>query len=183
MNITFIGNCQTVSLCFYFQQLLKEYNICWLLYNEDFKIHLGNWSEKCKNKIVDENISIQHVENSDIIIYQVIENTIFNTCNLLKYKKDSCKLIKIPSIYLIYEDFDNSINNLIEREIKNNVDVKVSNIFLLFKNTNLMLSCNHPTTFLFMEIIKQLCLFINIDFFKEEQYNIFLKNENYMELP
>ena len=43
MNITFIGNCQLISLCFYFQQLLNENNnICWVLYGEEFKQHIKN---------------------------------------------------------------------------------------------------------------------------------------------
>ena len=36
----------------------------------------------------------------------------------------------------------------------NNVDIKISNILYKFKNNNLMLTCNHSKTFLFMEIIK-----------------------------
>jgi hypothetical protein len=54
MNITFIGNCQTVSLCFYFQQLLNQNNnISWCLYGQECKVHLGKWTDKCKNKIID----------------------------------------------------------------------------------------------------------------------------------
>ena len=84
---------------------------------------------------------------------------------------------------LIYNDFSNSIKELINRENENNVDIKVSNILYNFKDTNLMLSVWHPKTFLFMEIIKVLCNLLNYKFFTEEQYNIFLENENYMELP
>ena len=54
INITFIGNCQMVSLCFYMQQLFKNdknYNIAWVLYSNYFIKHLGNWSIKCNNKI------------------------------------------------------------------------------------------------------------------------------------
>jgi len=187
MNITFIGNCQTVSLCFYFQQLLNENNnICWVLYGEEFTHHLNNWSIKCKNKILDYDKSIQKIKDSDIIIYQNIDikKSLFcNTNTLCKIMKNSCKLIKIPSIYLIYNDFDNSIKELIKRENENNVDIKISNILYNFKDTNLMLADNHPNTFLFMEIIKLLCNLLNYNFFTEEQYNNFLKNKNYMELP
>ena len=185
MNITFIGNCQTVALCFYFQQLLNE-NICWVLYGEEFKPHINDWTMKCKNKILDYDKSIQTIKDSDIIIYQNInvnKSSFSNTNTLNEIKKNSCKLIKIPSIYLVYNDFDNSIKELINRENENNVDIKISNIFYNFKDTNLMLTCCHPKTFLFMEIIKVLCNLLNYNFFTEEQYNNFLKNENYMELP
>jgi hypothetical protein len=186
MNITFIGNCQTVSLCFYFQQLLNENNnICWVLYLEDFKQHIGNWSVKCKNKITDYHDSLENLKNSDIIIYQNkdVNKSLFSTNKLLEIKKNSCKLIKIPHINLNYNDFDNSIKKLINRENENNVDISISNILYKFKDTNLMLSYNHPNTFLFMEVIKVLCNLLNVNFFREDQYNNFLKNENYMELP
>jgi len=187
MNITFIGNCQTVSLCFYFQQLLNENNnICWVLYGEEFKPHIDDWSVKCKNKITDYDESLKKLKDSDIIIYQNIDvkKSLFsNTDTLREIAKNTCKLIKIPSIHLIYDDFDNSIKELINRENENNVDIKISNILYNFKDTNLMLTCWHPKTFLFMEVIKVLCNLLNYNFFTEEQYNNFLKNENYMELP
>lgn len=188
MNITFIGNCQMVSLCFYFQQLLNPhyYNICWILYGEEFKQHLSNWSHKCKNKILDYHQSIIKIKNSDIIIYQNIslDKTLFcNTEKLQKIKKNSCKLIQLPSIYLFYHDFDNSIKNLISRENKNNVDIRVSTILYHYKKYNLMLTHQHPNTFLFLKIVKILCKIINVDFFTKQQYTKFLRNNNYMELP
>jgi len=187
INITFIGNCQTISLCFYFQQLLNQnYYICWVLYDEEFKKHLRKWSVKCKNKIIDYDLSIQKIKDSDIIIYQNIDvnKSLFsNTTKLCEIKKNSCKLIQIPCIYLLYNDFENSIQELINRENKNNVDIKVSDILYKFKDKNLMLTYNHPNTFLFMEIVKILCNLLGYHFFTEEQYNDFLKNNNYMKLP
>ena len=187
MNITFIGNCQTVALCFYFQQLLNQNNnICWISYGEEFKQYLGKWCFKCKNKIIDHYSSIRKIKNSDVIIYQntdINKSSFCNTNTLREIIKKSCKLIQIPSIYLIYNDFDNSIKELIDRENKNNVDIKISNILYNFKDINLMLTCKHPKTFLFMEIVKLLCNLLNFNFFTEDQYNNFLKNENYMELP
>lgn len=187
MNIIFIGNCQTLALCFYFQKLLTENkNICWVLYGEEFRPCIGNWSVKCENKILDYDNSIQKIRDSDIIIYQEIDihKSVFSNTNyLMQITKNNCKLIKIPSVYLIYDDFDNSIEKLIQRENENNVDVKVSNLFYKFRDNNLMLTCFHPKTQLFMEIIKILCDLLNYNFFPDCEYNNFLKNENYMELP
>ena len=72
MNITFIGNCQTLSLCFYFQQLLNssDYNICYIVSNKEFIPVLGDWSDKCINKITNECEAIQRIKDSDIIIYR-----------------------------------------------------------------------------------------------------------------
>jgi hypothetical protein len=186
MNITFIGNCQTLSLCFYFQQLLNNANnICWILYGEEFKPHIGNWSAKCKNKIIDYADSIQKIKDSDVVIYQHIDvkkSFFSNTKTLREIAKNDCKLILIPSIYLIYDDFDNSIKELINRENINNVDIKVSNLLYNFRDKNIMFSCWHPSTFLFMEIVKILCNLLNLEFFTEERYKYFLQNENYMGL-
>ena len=187
MIITFIGNCQTVALCFYFQQLLNtNHYVSWVSYSDLFIQHLGNWSIKCENKIIDYDDSIQQIKYSDVVIYQNISLNMSSFCNtnlLHKITKKGCKLIIIPSIYLDYNDFDTSICELINRENENNVDIKVSDIFYKFNNYNLMSTKNHPKTLLFMEIIKILCNLLNINFFTEDKYNEFFKNENYMNLP
>jgi len=189
MNITFIGNCQTLSLCFYLQQLLKNKNcnIRWISYGEEFNRHLCEWSDKCTNKILhygDE--AIEQIKISDFIIFQEISfgNSHFsNTTKLSQLKKNSCRLIKMPSIYLDYDNYDTSLIELQKRERENKVDIKVSLILEKFKPTNLLLTVNHPSSFLFMEIMKELCVLLNIEFFGEEEYNKFIQNKNYMNLP
>lgn len=188
INITFIGNCQTISLCFFFQELLdsKLYNVSWVLYGDEFIPHMGKWSTKCENKIMSLDESIERIKHSDYIIYQQIiedKSAFCNTNALREMKKNTCTLIHIPSIYLIYDDFDNSIKNLISRENTNNVDIKVSTIFYQFRNENLMLTSWHPSTFLFMEIMKILCHKLHVEFFNEKTYKNYLKNKNYIGLP
>ncbi len=115
MNITFIGNCHTASVCFYFQQLLGDSDIKWLLYGDEFKQYMGNWSNKIKNKILNYDIAFDVIKKSDVIVYQEInkEKSIFsNTETLQTNKKDYCILIKIPSIYLDYSNYDVSIKEL-----------------------------------------------------------------------
>jgi hypothetical protein len=46
-----------------------------------------------------------------------------------------------------------------------------------------MLTCFHPKTLLLFPLIKLLCNLLNYNFFTDYEYNNFLKNENYMELP
>ncbi len=188
MNIIFIGNCQTISLCFYFQQLLtsENYNISWLLYGEEFKHHLNSWSNKCKNIILDYKVSKEKIKESDIIIYQeiILDKSLFSNFEFLnENKKESCKLIKIPSIYLNYSKYTDSLNELKNRETSKNVDLKVSTIIDKFKDKDIMLTVDHPTTFLFMEIIKELCILLNISFFSKEKETHFLSHRNYMKLP
>jgi len=185
MIITFIGNCQTLALCFYFQQLNQSITACWLMYGDEFLPHFDKWTNKCKNIIKEYNDSIEIIKKSDVIIYQNIniKKSLFCNTNTLRKLNKNCKLILIPSIHLVYNNFDNSIKELIKRENKNNVNIKISKILYKYKNRNIMLTCNHPTTFLFMKIMKKLCKLLNFNYFTDDQYNIFIKNNNYMELP
>jgi hypothetical protein len=93
-------------------------------------------------------------------------------------------LIRIPSIYLDYNNYDNSLQELKRRENEKSVDINVSTIFEKYRNKNIQLMLNkfHPTTFLFLEIMKELCLLMNIDFFTKRQYRFLLKNKNFMGL-
>lgn len=186
MKITFIGNCQTASLCFYFQQLLGEFNIKWVLYGDEFKPHLHEWSNKVKHKIIDYDIVIDVIKHSDVIVFQEIrkeKSQFSNTETLEAIKKESCRLIKIPSIYLDYSNYDHSISELKQREIINNVDISVSNIFEKYREYHMMLTNVHPNTFLFLEIVDEICRLLNINAFSKEGRDVFLKDNNYMKLP
>ena len=188
MNITFIGNCQTVSLCFYFQKLLEgtNHNASWVLIAEWFKQFLDEWSEKCTNKILDYNESIERIKSSNFIIFQEIveeKSSICNTNMLNQLKKESCILIKIPSIYFDYSNYDMSLSQLEQREVKNNVDIKVSTIINKHKDTKLLLIVWHPNTFLFLKIVREICLLLKIDYFSREKEDYFLRDTNYMQLP
>lgn len=186
MIITFIGNCQTASLCFYFQQLLRDSDVKWLLYGDEFKQHLGSWSDKIKNKIINNDIAFDVIEKSDVIIYQEIskEKSIFCNTEILQTKKnESCKLIKIPSIYLDYSNFDVSIKELKNREQLNKVDITVSDIFEQNRDMCLVRGFVHPNTFLFLKVVDELCKMLIINSLTEEEKNMFLKDDNFMKLP
>jgi hypothetical protein len=188
MIITCIGNCQALTFCFYLQQLLGPDNINWITYGDEFIRHLRRWSDKCQNKITDYDESIEQIKISDIIIFQNVDSKKSKFCNnktLSELKKQSCKLIQIPSIYIQAYNFDESINELIKREEKNDVDIKVSDILIKYKRSlnRLIIHENHPKTFLFLEVLKRITDMIGIDFFTKKQYIDFMKNDNYMELP
>jgi hypothetical protein len=174
MNIiSLIGNCQTLTLCFYLQQLLNSsYEINWLLYHQSFKRHLGSWSNKCGNRILDYN-TYQEVQCSEFSREIILQDL----------KKPNCKLIKLPSIYLDYKNFDISIKNLEEREKKLNVDIIVSKKLKSWFPKELMLTVFHPKTFLFLEIIRDITFILNTTFFEQEKVNHFLKDDNFMQLP
>jgi hypothetical protein len=45
-----------------------------------------------------------------------------------------------------------------------------------------MLTLWHPNTFLFLEVVNAICKLLNIATFSEEKRNMFLEDENYMNL-
>ena len=130
--ISLIGNCQTVTLCFYLQQMLDptRFQISWLLYGNEFNRHLnGQWSKKCLNKIRSYDNIVLEIKRSDYIIYQQVSTSNSNFSNqviLSSMVKKSCKLLKMPSIYLDKKNYDNSLENLRQRENMLEVDLNIS---------------------------------------------------------
>ena len=179
--IGFIGNCQMLSLCFYLQQCLKNEFTCevrWILYSDR--------SDKCENKITEYDKGIDYISNCDIIIYQSLKketSELFNEDKIMSYKKDSCILISLPHIFCDYKEYDKSILRLQEKENKYNVTISVSDIINNNKHIKIVYSNVHPTTFLFLEILKKLCVILKINFFIDEQYNYYVSNKNFMNLP
>jgi hypothetical protein len=92
-------------------------------------------------------------------------------------------LIKIPSIYLDYSNYSSSIKELKKRELENKVDIIISDIFEEYREQSLMLTINHPNTFLFLEIVNRICKLLNIDTFSKIKRDMFLQDNNYMKLP
>ena len=89
----------------------------------------------------------------------------------------------MPSVYLDYNNFDSSIKELDLRENAKNVRIKVSPILNRYRNKKLMLTIHHPNTFLFLEIVREICKIIDIKFFHKKIYFHLLKNNNYAGLP
>lgn len=185
MFYAFIGNCQTLALSYYLQQLVPNDTIFWCMYGNEFIQHLGNWTQKCKI-IKNINEIYKYIQTCDVIIYQEIElkkSEFANDSTIKKIMKPTCKLIKMPSIHIDCNNYDVSIIELCKRETKNNVDIKVSDLITKYKTNNrLMLTMVHPTTFLFLEVLKEICIILNISFFSEKQYLYFMTDSNYMKL-
>lgn len=186
MIITFIGNCQTLALCFYLQQLNADDDVGWVLYSEDFLPNVTQWSEKIKNKILNIDDAIERVKISDFIIYQEIniEKSIFSNCNYLQsVKQEHCRLISMSSIYIDFADWRGSLREMKKREDSNNVLIRVSDLIEAFPDEYTMIAVVHPSTFLFLEILKEICILMNIPFFSADAIAIFLEYNNYIQLP
>ena len=92
-------------------------------------------------------------------------------------------------INLDYDNYDESLKELQERENMNNVDINVSTIFEKYRLKNaekkLMFTSNHPKTLLFLEILNEIFLLLNIESLSLEMENCidYKNNENYVGLP
>jgi len=186
MIISFIGNCQTIALCILLQRLLrkKPHLIVWLLYGDEFKEH--DWSQKCMNTMIEYEESLEQIKLSDVIIFQEInknKSLFSNEETLRKMKKSTCTLIKLPSIFFHYDNYDKSLIDLQNREAINNVTIRVSQIINKYKTETLMLTYNHPTMFLYLEILTEICTLLNIDFFTKEEYSKLIDNKVDIGLP
>ena len=172
------------------------YNFSYIVYDYKLKLYITGKYEILINQTITINWGDGEISELEINEININLPTIEHEYNAGKYmvkisfitpwdNDEISKLINIPHINFEDKNKDDSITRLKTYENLHNVDIKVSELFDKFKDSNLklMLTDNHPTTFLFMEKVKILCNLLNLDFFTEEQYNNFLQNENYMELP
>ena len=158
----------------------------WCLYGEEFIPHLGGWSDKLKNKILDYSASCEYIRNCDVVIYQKIrveKSPYFCEENLLLLLKQNTVKIKLPYIYIDFANYDDSMKILECKEIEKNVDIRISDLIKSNPNIRTMLGVNHPTTFLFLEILKYICPRLGIPFFNETKVSHYIENINIMGLP
>lgn len=197
INIAFVGTCQAVSLCYYLQQCVlnnPKYNISWVCYDKSFLQHLHRWSDKCQNKILDEEQGIAYIKSCNYIVYHPIDESKsphFNTNNLFRLKNPSCQMISLQRVHIYHFNDPNnyplyleSIQETKRREIMNKVDILVSPIFENNKyNIPLLITFNHPATYMFLSMLVQICKMLHINYITTEQYTHFMKNNNFMDLP
>lgn len=188
-NIGFVGNCQTVALCYYLQKLTdnnSNYNVNWCSYSDLFLGHLNTWSDKCNNKIYNAEEGIAYLKTCDFIFYQKIKpetSTHFHTELIHTYGNSNCKFFSLSSIHIDLDNFDNSLKYLKEHDMEQKNYLKCSEIIENNRHQDLLLTSNHPTTFFFMEIMKHITWFLQISFFDDSQYKSFITDRNYMQLP
>ncbi len=190
MKIAFIGNCQLVSLCYFVQLLTRDnpdIDARWCCFADWFIQHLGPWSSKCINKIIDPTQSTGFISDADIVVCNIIckqTSPLFNYASLLAMVKPTCRIIAIPSMYLSTDKYDESVVELKRREAEMPCNfIPISDICDLHRDKQLALTVLHPTSFFFMEVMKKLCPLLDIQFFSNDEYNNIVKDINFMNLP
>ena len=208
MKVSFIGDSQMVTLCFFMQELFRyndDYNSTaqWLLYGDEFLVHLDSWADKCERKMLDYGRCVAELRTSDVVVFQEIcaDKSVFcNAVGLRELTSPGCRLLKLPSVHMDYSRFEESLAELARRETLNAVDVSVSDLFRSSRDRqrqDLMLSIVHPTSKLFLHILVKICARLNIlgggsgssrssssrAFFDIPTLHRFIRNPNYMGLP
>lgn len=177
-NIGFVGNCQAIALCWYFRRLVKNncYFVNSVFIGERYPRNEDIFLDQTRYNIYDQDEGIKYLKSCKVIVYQKIKPTtheVFNYKKIEEYASSDAKLISFPTIW--YNDQDKDISSMQDREVKLNISLKVSEIISRNLNRKLMITENctkpdHPNSYLFLEIVREICNIINVNFFNKEDY-------------
>ena len=93
-------------------------------------------------------------------------------------------MISISKIYVTKDNTEESLVRLRDLDKEEGNTIKVSNIFDKHKKLPLLLLNKwHPTTFLILEIMKELCSLMDAPFLSQPTYQSLIKQPNIMGLP
>lgn len=167
-RICFIGNCQTMALCHFMSQLPSKPICNWLCFNHEW--HKAQWSkntqvfgkEQINRNVFDFTNCMDLLNSADIIIYQPN----YQTNNILSnLKNQNIKQLTISPIFI------NNIDYIIQKETKYNCSIIVSKIIDDNSTKKLYLTKDyHPNTFLYLEILREICNLLDLDFYVDDLY-------------
>ena len=179
MRFVFMGNCQMVALCQYIRNLSHDYETLWAC-PERFKDSFWATSkprfenifgnEQIQYNITERGKIIESLQTTDVVIYQPH----FDSNNIVE---DTCisNQIKIT----IAPIFVNSTERMKIKEKKYNTSIRASEIIERNKDQKLYIKDkdNHPSSFLLLEIIKEICSLLDIEFYQDSQYKELLNKQ------
>jgi hypothetical protein len=103
MNITLLGNCQTLALTWYFQELNSNFNVVWIQFEKAEHLKNAMLKDYCKGKFIsiisDINKGIERLKCSDYIIYQPMQEKTSPSCKSKISKRHDRKGSKIQYRY------------------------------------------------------------------------------------
>lgn len=180
-KISLIGNCQTLALTWYLQQLNKDFDVQWIqLFGE-----LGNKIASESNalgkkitKIVSIETGINRLQQSDYVIFQHLRLETSPHYNFKQLKKHVTKgkLISISSMFYEPNDPDQKLlKGMIERAEACNIDIPAHKIIEKHGPKITMQQKNHPQVFYFLELVREICAITGWNYYSDEQYNQYLK--------
>ena len=181
-RITLTGNCQTRCLSWYIQQLNFDFDVKWIQPEFSSEMPWAN-GDKFQNKpvhtITEIEDSIRRLCCSDVVIYQHMKGRTsenFNTEKIKSYNAE-CRYISISDFtYLPGDPLEESLKSTIHRSETLNIDVPAHKI-IEKHGEKIKISKNnkrHPTVFYFLELVREICLLTNWDYYNEKQYSRYL---------
>lgn len=170
-----IGNCQTASISKYIRDLPDNHESFWLCYSE-------LWKQKPWPKDIrvfgEEQIKF-HVFKDDRI------QEVINTCDVIIYQPSFevlhfiNKYNPINKIHVTLSPiFVDDIEYMKRKEEKYQASICVSKIIEDNRDLDLFIKqSDHPTSFVYLEIIRRICDMLSISFFSQEKYQKLLNSQ------
>lgn len=183
-KISLIGNCQTMALTWYLQQLSKDFDVKWIKIDGDVgdKIVSGfeniKWKGRNIHMVSDVECGVERLQTSDVVIFQHLRlktSPHYNLDQLKKYVKTG-ELISISVFYYNPSDPDQKfLKEMKKRAEKVNVDIPAHKLIEKHGSKITIKKFNHPHVFYFLELVREICAKLGWDYYSEEQYNQYLK--------
>lgn len=195
MKIALIGNCQTEALSWYFQYLFPHAQVHWInfslgrkdIYYNGFGF-LGKFrllenrhafTKKFLNKVKLTQDPDDYISSCDLVIYQCMfehASPRFHTQRLKSLISKDAIPVKIPSFHIDKNNIDETLQGMRDRCDRNDTDIHIDDIL---KNVPVesMISGQkvHPKAIYFLEVARLICLKLGVNFFNEEDYQMFMK--------
>jgi len=182
------------SLSWYFQYLLPDAQIHWISFAHgrtpgyngfNFSLtfkHLKNRKTFTK-KFLDESKLTQdpddYISSCDLVVYQILSKTVSPKYYKQKLEslisKDAIRF-KLPSFFISCKNISKTLQGMRDRCNKNNTDIHINEILEHVAVESMTTQApHHPKAIYFLEVARLLCFKLGIDFFSEEDYEMFLK--------
>ncbi len=167
-TIAYVGNCQTAGLCKFTAELPSTPQVRWLCYTSEWDIWNKDvrvfGAEQLGRHLYREEECNEYLRTCDLVVYQNIQG--WSDRQFFEGKiPETCQTISLPPVYL------SNVAGMIEREERLQIDISVAELVARYPDKVMHLNAkgNHITTFLTLEILREICRRANLEFFTPEQ--------------
>lgn len=193
MKISLIGNCQTIVLAWYLQQLEDNLDIVRIKMEGDLGDKIENnffsLNSLSKENQIQKDASIIKVikqpelgeirlRESNVVIYQHLSKKAskrFHSKRLQRLARES-QLISISSMH--YDPLDPSqtyLNKMITKALRQKIDVPAHKIIEKHGKKITMASVMWPQAFYFLELTREICQKIGLNYYSDTKYSELLE--------
>ena len=177
LKIAFIGNCQMMGMSYYMRRLPCHPLTFWVHYENQIvrpwmtSLYIWGKEQLLCNMYEDEDImGVMNICN--IFIYKPNYNTI---SFLNKYPKTNGIYVPLSPIFINRIDTE-----MARKERKYNINIKISSLIRQLGAEQSMAGDykgNHPSSLLYLLIIKNICQHLGVGYYEPKIYDILLKQQ------